>query len=112
MYKGQPLSDELREFANSVNWTFAKTYAKTWPHEYIVRNQVDENLFVKLVKHIREHGYQGTFYKKAITYFDEAGMVYWTMGEPVEETIIINRCLKEQTYEYKRDHNLLPQTAQ
>jgi len=32
------------------------------------------------------------------------------MGAPVEETTIINRCLKEQTYEYRRDHNTLPQS--
>jgi len=109
MNKGQPLSEKLSAFVNTVQWTFAKTYAETWPHEYIVRKQVDENLFFDLVKHIRQHDYQGTFYRKPITYFDEAGMTYWTMGAPAEEITIINRCLKEQTYEYRRDHNTLPQ---
>ena len=32
-----PLPLELRQFADTTPWTFAKTYAKTWPHEYIVR---------------------------------------------------------------------------
>ena len=54
-------------------------------------------------------GYQGSFYQKPITYFDHDGLVYWTMGGPVEETSIINRCPKEQSYEYKRDHGLLPE---
>ena len=87
---------------------FAKTYAKTWPHEYIVREKVDDDLFVKLVKHIRKHGYIGKFYSKEIIYFNESGMVYWTMGAPIEETIIINRCLEDQTYEAKLARGELP----
>ena len=106
----QPFSRELREFVNSEAWVFAKTYAKTWPHEYLVRERVDEQLFVKLVEHIRENGYQGYFYKKEITYYDEDGLVYWTMGAPVLETTIINRCKKEQTYEYRLAHDDLPAT--
>ncbi len=42
--------DELKEFINNTLWTFAKTYADTWPHHYIVRDRVDEKLFVKLRK--------------------------------------------------------------
>ncbi len=79
-----------------------------WPHEYIVRGRVDERLFVQLVCHIREHGYQGTFYRKSITYFDEDGMVYWTMGAPISETIIVNRCRQEDSYEYRLLNNTLP----
>lgn len=101
------LPDELREFIRSSTWTFAKTMPK-WPHEYIVRGRVDETLFVQLVCHIRKHGYQGTFYRKSITYCDHDGMVYWTMGAPISETIIINRCKKEDSYEYRRLNNTLP----
>lgn len=104
-----PLPEKLKEFIENETWIFAKTYAKTWPHEYLVRDRVDQDLFLQLVRHIRAHGYQGSFYKKPITYFDHDGMVYWTMGGPVEETGIINRCLKEQSYEYKRDHGRLPE---
>jgi hypothetical protein len=103
------LPHNLREFVEEAQWTFAKTYAETWPHEYIVRERVDEQLFVQLVRHIREHGYEGTFYRKAITYFDEDGLVYWTMGEPIEVTIIINRCVKEQTYEHRLRCGTLPE---
>jgi hypothetical protein len=100
--------DDLRTFIERERWTFAKTYATTWPHEYIVRERVDEELFVKLVQHIRAHGYEGQFYAKPITYFDEDGLVYWTMGAPVEETTIVNRCTKEQSYEYRREQGTLP----
>ncbi|MEX0709391.1 MAG: hypothetical protein WD078_15655 [Woeseia sp.] len=93
---------------NDEKWVFAKIYADTWPHEYLVRKRVDGQMFVKLVEHIRENGYRGYFYKKEITYYDEDGLVYWTMGAPVQETEIINRCRKEQTYEYRLAHNDLP----
>ncbi|MFH1021768.1 MAG: hypothetical protein V1809_00090 [Planctomycetota bacterium] len=102
------LPDDLRKFIESSTWTFAKTYAPTWPHEYIVRDRVDKDLFVQLVRHIRTYGYEGKFYRKAITYFDEDGMVYWTMGAPIEETIIVNRCKKENSYECRLRKGTLP----
>lgn len=101
------LPDNLREFINSTQWTFAKTMPD-WPHEYIVRERVDENLFVKLVCHIRAYGYEGKFYQKDITYFDDRGMIYWTMGDPLEQTIIINRCKKENSYGYRQLNGTLP----
>ena len=104
-----PLPANLRQFVTSCQWTFAKTYAPTWPHEYIVRDRVDEDLFVQLVQHIRAYGYEGSFYVKRITYFDEDGLVYWTMGSPLEKTTIVNRCKTEQTYEYRLKHGTLPQ---
>jgi hypothetical protein len=103
------LPPKLKVFVDETDWTFAKTYTQTWPHEYIVRDLVDENLFLLLVKHIREHGYEGRFYQKTITYYDEGGMVYWTMGAPISETTIVNRCMKEQTYEYRLKHGTLPE---
>lgn len=101
------LPDALREFVNATPWTFAKTMPE-WPHEYIVRDRVDEALFVALVRHIRAHGYEGRFYSKSITYYEQDGMVYWTMGAPVEETIIVNRCRKEDTYEHRLSQGTLP----
>jgi hypothetical protein len=98
------LPPELKTFVDDTSWTFAKTYAKTWPHEYIVCDRADEGLFLSFVRHIREHGYEGSFYHKPITYFDEDGRVYWTMGAPIEETTIVNRCTKEQSYEYRLEH--------
>ncbi|MDY0354801.1 MAG: hypothetical protein RBR19_02900 [Sedimentisphaerales bacterium] len=101
---------EIKTFVNKEKWTFAKTYASTWPHEYIVRERVDEGLFIRLVQHIRTYGYEGRFYRKPITYFDEDGMVYWTMGAPIDETIIVNRSKKEQTYQYRLKHGTLPES--
>lgn len=102
-----PFPDEIKEFIHDCQWTFAKTMPQ-WPHEYIVRDKVDEELFVKMVQHIRKHGYEGNFYKRRITYFDEDGLVYWTMGEPLDQTVIINRCKKENTYEARLKKGMLP----
>ncbi len=105
----QPLPPHLRDFIDRCTWVFAKTYANTWPHEYIVREKVDETSFVELVMHIRAHGYEGRFYEKPITYFDHGGMVYWTMGSPIEKTTIVNRCKNDQTYEYRLKHGTMPE---
>ncbi|MGA2586841.1 MAG: hypothetical protein ABSF88_07450 [Candidatus Aminicenantales bacterium] len=109
-------TDELRAFVENVDWIYAKTYAATWPHHYIVKDRVDHILFSKLVEHIRKFGYQGWFYKTKITYFEEDDLVYWTMVPPrddpgwypVEEENIINRCPKENTYEYRLKNGTLP----
>lgn len=101
------LPNALQEFIDSTQWTFAKTMPE-WPHEYIVRKQVDEDLFVRLVRHIQERGYEGKFYQESITYYDDRGMIYWTMGAPLEETIIINRCRKENSYESRLLKGTLP----
>ncbi len=98
---------ELRAFVDGETWTFAKTMPE-WPHEYLVRERVDEGLFVRLVEHIRAHGYEGRFYARTITYYEEAGLVYWTMGAPVDETTIVNRCRKEDTYEVRAAEGRLP----
>jgi len=99
---------ELRDFVKREEWTYAKTMPK-WPHEYLVRVRVDEELFERLVRHIRANGYRGRFYSKSITYYEEDGLLYWTMGAPVEETIIINRCKKQDSYEYRLRKGTLPE---
>jgi hypothetical protein len=104
----QGFPDDVRAFVDRERWTFAKTMPE-WPHEYLVRDRGDEKLFVRLVEHIRAHGYEGHFYQKAITYYEEAGMVYWTMGAPLAETIIINRCRKEDTYAERLQRGALPE---
>ena len=104
-----PLPSALQEFIDSVQWTFAKTNPE-WPYEYIVRDQVDENLFMMLVLHIRWQGYESKFYEQIFTYYDYGGMVYWTMGEHLGATTIINRCSKEDSYESRLLKGTLPES--
>jgi len=106
--KVEPFSPRIREFIQSVTWTYAYTMPE-WPHEYIVRYKVDKDLFLEMVRHIREYGYKGSFYEKTLTYFKEGSKVYWTMGEPIEKTIVINRCREEDTYEARKENGTLPE---
>ena len=85
---------DIKAFFRSQNWTFAKTYAEKAPHEYIVRgkhNGTSEE-FSDAVTYIREHGFHAWFWKSEHVYLILDNKLYWTMGAPVEETIIINRC--------------------
>ena len=81
---------ELRTFVDEQLWTFAKTMPE-WPHEYIVR--------------------EGRVYARVITYYEEAGMAYWTMGAPLHETTIITRCDATHTYEARLAAGTLPAQA-
>jgi hypothetical protein len=107
MSQSNTLPDSLRKFIDTCKWTFAKTMPE-WPHEYIVRENGDENLFVQLVNHIRANGYEGKFYRMNITYYDDGDMVYWTMGAPIEETTIINRCKETDSYANRLKNGTLP----
>ncbi len=85
------------EFIEKQKWTSAKTYAKTAPHEYIVRDKIvgNDEEFVNAVMTIREKGFRAKFWSKEYIYLHYNGFFYWTMGEPIERTIIINRCSKD-----------------
>ena len=106
-----PFPDNLREFIKSCKWSFAKTMPE-WPHEYIVRERVDSVLFENLVCHIRQYGFEGRFYQRVLTYFAEDGLLYWTMGSPIEETTIINRGKEEGSYENRLRTGTLPHDNQ
>jgi hypothetical protein len=85
---------ELGEFVNRFKWTFAKTYAKKAPHEYIVLNKVGiehKAEFVDVAKFIREAGFRANYYSRQGYYFILGDSYYWTMDENLEETDLINR---------------------
>ena len=79
-----------------------------WPHEYILRHRVDENVFDRLVRHIRANGHEEAFYTEKYIYFEEDGMLYWTMDVEVSDTTLINRCRKESSYECRLKNGTLP----
>lgn len=93
---------DLRRFIRDSNWVFAKTYASTWPHEYIVEERVDFEMFAKLADHIDRFGYESNFYAATYTYFDYDGNTYWHMGN------IINRCHERETYRIREAEGRLP----
>jgi hypothetical protein len=88
--------DDFKGFIGTRQWRCAKTMPQ-WPHEYTVRQfddpQQDQAVFEEAVAFIRAKGERRRFEPtgKLSVYLDVDGRQYWTMGAPIEETIIINR---------------------
>ena|ERR1035437_2369491 len=81
----------IRDSFSEVEFHFAKTMAAI-PHSYTRRREwKDDADFVRVVSLIRAHGYQKKFFTKIYTYLDLDGYSYWSMGFPVEETVLINK---------------------
>ena len=103
-----PFNDDLRRFVDATRWTFAKTYAATWPHEYIVKTPENAAMLLALARHISEHGVEGRFYSQVRKYHHENGKVYWSMDDSPESTTLVNRCNEDQTYEARLAAGTLP----
>ena len=100
--------DEVRRFVESTPWRFAKTYAATWPHEYVVRTPENAAMILALARHIFAHGTDGRFYAQVRKYHHESGKVYWTMDSTPEGTQLVNRCDEAQTWEARLAAGTLP----
>ncbi len=98
---GMLLQDDnkrIRNFVSRYPWTFAKTYATFAPHEYYVKEKLDvqgQEEFIWFVEFIRDYGFECKFAGKTHTYYEIDGHYYWTMGNPIDETFILNRCKVE-----------------
>ena len=82
---------EIQQFIGDHEWVFAKTMPQI-PHWYTLRSkaQPDEG-FSAFVREIELRGVQRQFGQRSFTYLDFEHWTYWTMGEPVENTTLINR---------------------
>lgn len=100
--QARPLPEALVRFVDLTPWTFAKTYAKTWPHEYIVREKVDAALFDEFAAFIDQNGYESHFYQAKQIYLDLGSHTYWHMDN------IINRCPTKDTYHRLEKEGRLP----
>ena len=87
-----PLPEPLYQFVESSMWTFAKTYASTWPHDYIVQTPHNASMILALARHIFENGIEERFYSQTYRYHHEGGKVYWCMASTPQTTTLINRC--------------------
>jgi len=103
-----PFPDDVRRFVDATDWKFAKTYADTWPHEYLVQDTENAAMILALAQHIFEHGTEGCFYSQIRKYHHEDGKVYWSMDLTPEATTLINRCDEAQTYEARLAAGTLP----
>ena len=85
-------------FISSARWTFAKTYARFAPHWYCVRQEyADDATFDAAVVFIRQHAKTEYFHGKPFQCYYYNGYKYWTMGDPVPQTRIINRAIVPQS---------------
>ena len=82
----------IRSLISRVQWTWAKTY-QSIPHEYIVRNScgLENEEFNYLVSAQREYGIPEQWHKYNFPYLYIDGYKYWTMGDAIQDTVIINR---------------------
>lgn len=93
--------ERMKEFISRQSWTFAKTMADFAPHEYILKFKLSEGEqkeFERVVIFIRDNGYEEFFGKRCQCYFVVEGRKYWTMGDKLENTYVLNRC---NTRDYK-----------
>ena len=75
-------AEEARSFAEGEKWKFATTYAKTAPHEYIVKKWLsdeDQLLFERFVQTINKESVIGYFYGHKNNYLILGDHYYWYM---------------------------------
>ena len=88
--------EDAKAFAENQSWKFASTYAKTAPHEYIVKRwlaEEDRLLFERLVQTINRDAVVGYFYGHKNNYLILGDYYYWYMpGCPDNMAVdLINR---------------------
>lgn len=87
---------QFKDFIEKNFWKYSVKYAKTFPHWYCLKERcTDQEDFEKAVVFIRENGFARNFWKQVYIYYELDGYEYWTMGAPVDETILINKAEKK-----------------
>lgn len=92
----------LKNFINNNQWIFAKTYAKTAPHEYLVYDKLDEERqkeYDWFIKQIEEKGVDEKFYQTTFRYLYFDSMKYWIHGSEENDKGILNRDPAGNKYE-------------
>ena len=88
---------EVKSFLINAKWRFAKSMPKI-PHSYTRKSEWENKEdFEKTVIFIRNNGLPENFWKKTYIYFYLGDYKYWTMGAPLEKTILINRAVTNET---------------
>ena len=86
---------EAKTFAKSHRWKFASTYAKTAPHEYLVKNWLSEDekiLYRRFVRTMKGNSVVGYFYGHENRYLILGEYYYWFMFTPENMAVdLINR---------------------
>lgn len=81
----------LREEIKKAKWQFAKTMAKTCPHEYVTYSKEYETLFKLMDEKIKKDGYTGKFGKSSYKYVNVDDHKYWFTFDREKGLRILNR---------------------
>ena len=91
------------EFAARLEWTFAKTYAKTAPHHYVVEGRtpgVTHEDMVRAARVIHTFGTPGKYYALTKIYLvsPDGRYRWWTEDSDLAGTTLVNRATTELFY--------------
>ena len=83
--------EEMQAFVRRHEWTFAKTMPQI-PHEYLLEWNADNpDEYFRFMMTVRRLGYDDYFFKTKNRYADVDGYKYWTMGEYLNTSWVLNR---------------------
>ena len=88
-----------RSLIDNLEWTFAKTYADTSPHEYAIVRASDPHRkeVVAFMRYIFEHGKTELYYGKPFTVYKLDGRKYWSMATDkdhiTDDNYVLNRSM-------------------
>jgi phosphoribosyl-AMP cyclohydrolase len=95
--------EDAKNFINNLNWEYAKSYSKTFPHYYTKKDDAkDKELWVKFIKYMRHHAVIKTFYSKEYLYYELDDYEYWEMGRPAMAVQIINKAKINDKAKYRK----------
>ncbi len=88
---------DVQKELEAKSWRFAKTMPHN-PHFYSLRKEWKTPAdFSEAVQYIRENGVPKRFGGRKYTVLYHNGFRYWTMGDPLEDTYLINRAEIDDT---------------
>jgi hypothetical protein len=91
------------DLAPSLEWIWARTYARTAPHDYVVAGRsprLSRADFLRAGAVIRTFGQPGRFYRSTNIYLTspDGRWKWWTMDRRVRDTSLINRASTDRVY--------------
>jgi hypothetical protein len=89
--------DFCREFIEKRRWQFART--QPWnPHQYTIKLWLPEEMddFYRFATLIATQGFTAPWGKRSWPYLDIDEHTYYTFGDPLNTTSVINRKLVEK----------------
>lgn len=89
--------------AATLEWTFARTYAATAPHSYVVLGRTEGMAaadYVRAGRVIHTFGQPGKFYGMTSIYLTspDGRVKWWTMDRDVRDTTLINQATTDRLY--------------